>query len=315
MTANGSPTVRRRRLGAELRQLRRAAGMTSVQVAKHLLVSQPKISLIETGRRPINPRDVRDLCRLYGVTDAGVVDSLMRMARESARQGWWVACGDVPYGVYIGLETEAAAIHSYEPLVVPGLLQTRAYAAAIIAATVPCPPTEQAAVRLDVRLRRQHRAHHPARPLRLWTVLDESVLHRTIGNREVMREQLEHLNALGAQPHITVQVLPHGAGAHPGLTGQFSTLTFPGTDAGVVYLERFTGDLYVEKLSDQRMYHIMYDHLQAQALSPSETRHFINDVIKMYGEAPATGEHREQGGDHDENWANRAIGRCVAGTP
>ncbi|MFK0196912.1 helix-turn-helix domain-containing protein [Streptomyces lavendulae] len=315
MTANGSPTVRRRRLGAELRQLRRAAGMTSVQVAKHLLVSQPKISLIETGRRPINPRDVRDLCRLYGVTDAGVVDSLMRMARESARQGWWVACGDVPYGVYIGLETEATAIHSYEPLVVPGLLQTRAYAAAIIAATVPCPPTEQAAVRLDVRLRRQHRAHHPARPLRLWTVLDESVLHRTIGNREVMREQLEHLNALGAQPHITVQVLPHGAGAHPGLTGQFSTLTFPGTDVGVVYLERFTGDLYVEKLSDQRMYQIMYDHLQAQALSPSETRHFINDVIKMYGDAPDPGERREQAADHAENWANRAIGRCVAEAP
>ncbi|MET8752057.1 helix-turn-helix transcriptional regulator [Streptomyces sp. NPDC004667] len=324
MTANGSPTVRRRRLGAELRRLRRAAGMTSVQVARHLLVSQPKISLIETGRRPINPRDVRDLCRLYGVTDLEVIDSLMRMARESARQGWWVACGDVPYGVYIGLETEAVAIHSYEPLVIPGLLQTRAYAAAVIAATVPCPATEQAAVRLDVRLRRQHRAHHPARPLRLWTVLDESVLHRTIGDRDVMREQLEHLNALGAQPHITVQVLPHSAGAHPGLTGQFSTLTFPDTDTGVVYLERFTGDLYVEKHSDQRMYQIMYDHLQAQALSPSETRHFINDVIKMYGDAPGTGQHREpeDRGREDrgregraDRWANRAIGRCVAGAP
>ncbi|MFB6807755.1 helix-turn-helix domain-containing protein [Streptomyces sp. NPDC056387] len=282
MSANGSPTVRRRRLGAELRSLRRAAGMTSMQVAKHLLVSQPKISLIETGRRPINPRDVRDLCRLYGVSEPGVVDSLMRMAKESARQGWWVACGDVPYGVYIGLETEAAAIHSYEPLVVPGLLQTRAYAAAIIAESIPCPPVEQAAVRLDVRLRRQHRAHHPARPLRLWTVLDESVLHRIIGNREVMREQLEHLNALGAQPHITVQVLPHSAGAHPGVTGQFSTLTFPDSDAGVVYLERFTGDLYVEKNADRRIYHIMYDHLQAQALNPIDSRYAIEDMIKTY---------------------------------
>ncbi|MFJ3925420.1 helix-turn-helix domain-containing protein [Streptomyces sp. NPDC090022] len=282
MTANGSPTVRRRRLGAELRRLRRAAGMTSVQVAKHLLVSQSKISLIETGRRPINPRDVRDLCRLYGVTERELVDSLMRMAKESARQGWWVACGDVPYGVYIGLETEAAAIHSYEPLVVPGLLQSRAYAAAVIAGSVPCTPTDQAAVRLEVRLRRQHRAHHPARPLRLWVVLDESVLHRIVGDREVMREQLEHLNTLGAQPHITVQMLPHSAGAHPGAAGQFSILTFPDTDAGVVYLERFTGDLYLEKPSDRRQYHIMYDHLQAQALNPHDTRHFINDMIKTY---------------------------------
>ncbi|WP_308120118.1 helix-turn-helix domain-containing protein [Streptomyces bambusae] len=283
----GSPTVRRRRLGAELRQLRRAAGMTSLQVAKHLLVSQPKISLIETGRRPINPRDVRDLCRLYGVHDEDVVDSLMRMAKESARQGWWVACGDVPYGVYIGLETEAASVHTFEPLLVPGLLQTQEYAAAVIAETIPCPPVEQAAARLDVRLRRQHRAHHPARPLRLWTVLDESVLRRIVGSREIMRQQLEHLNSLGAQPHITVQVLPHSAGAHPGLTGQFSILTFPDTDAGVVYLERFTSDLYLEKHVDREPYHIMYDHLQAQALNAVDSRHFIEDVIKTYTDSPS----------------------------
>ncbi|MEU8432552.1 helix-turn-helix transcriptional regulator [Streptomyces sp. NPDC029216] len=287
MAGNGHPTVRRRRLGAELRQLRKAAGMTSTQAAGHLLVSQSKISLIETGRRPINPRDVRDLCRLYGVSDQDVVDSLMRTARESGQQGWWVSCGDVPYGVYIGLETGASSIHTYEPLVIPGLLQTRAYAAALIAETVPRITDEQAAVSLEVRLRRQHRAHHPARPFRLWAVLDESALHRTVGDREIMRQQLEHLNTLSAQPHITVQVLPHSAGAHAGLLGQFSILGFPESDGGVVYLERFTSDLYLEKYTDRYPYHIMYDHLQAQALNPEDTRHFINDIIKAFQGAPA----------------------------
>ncbi|WP_406183317.1 helix-turn-helix domain-containing protein [Streptomyces sp. NBC_01006] len=281
MAANGSPTVRRLRLGAELRRLRRASGMTSQQVAGLLLVSQSKISLLETGRRAINPRDVRDLCELYGVTDQSFVASLMRMAKESGRQGWWVAYGDVPYGVFVGMETEAASIHSYEPLVMPGLLQTPAYAAAVIGETNPHITAEQAATRLEVRLRRQHRAHHPARPFRLWVILDESALHRTVGTADVMREQLEHLNCISTQPHITVQILPHTAGAHPGLSGQFSILTFP-DDAGVVYLERFTSDLYLEKPADRRPYHLMYDHLQAQALGPEQSRRFIRDTISIY---------------------------------
>lgn len=139
MAANGNPTVRRRRLGAELRRLRLASGLTGAQVAAELMVSQPKISLLENGLRAISPRDVRELCGLYKVTDPQAVDSLMRMARESGRQGWWAACGEVPYSVYIGLESEAAAICSYEPLVIPGLLQTPAYAAAVIAETIPWP--------------------------------------------------------------------------------------------------------------------------------------------------------------------------------
>ncbi|MEU8462507.1 helix-turn-helix transcriptional regulator [Streptomyces sp. NPDC029003] len=254
--------------------------MTSSQAAQLLMVSQPKISLIETGRRPINPRDVRDLCRIYGITDQALVESLMRMAKESGRQGWWVSCGDVPYGVYIGLETAAVAIHSYDALLLPGLLQTPPYAAAVIAQSIPRPTAEQAAVSLEVRLRRQHRAHHPARPLRLWTVVDESALHRTVGNRDIMREQLEHLNSLGTQPHITVQVLPHGAGAHPGVLGQFSILTYPESDTGVVYLERYTSDLYLERHVERHPYQVMFDHLQAQALNTDDSRHLINDMIK-----------------------------------
>ncbi|MER5569795.1 helix-turn-helix transcriptional regulator [Streptomyces goshikiensis] len=282
MAANGSPTIRRRRLGAELRRLRRAAGMTAQQVAGRLLVSQSKISLLETGRRAINPRDVRDVCELYEVTDQSFVAALMRMASESGRQGWWVAYGDVPYSVFVGMETEAASIHSYEPLVIPGLLQTPAYAAAVIREMNPHITAEEVATRLEVRLRRQHRAHHPARSLRLWVVLDESVLHRAVGTAETMREQLEHLHLLSAQPHVTTQVLAHGAGAHPGVSGQFSILTFPDSDGGAVYLERFTSDLYLEKPADRRPYQFMYDHLQAQALGPEQSREFIHDALRIH---------------------------------
>ncbi|MEU9801425.1 helix-turn-helix transcriptional regulator [Streptomyces sp. NPDC051000] len=277
MAVNGNPTVRRRRLGAELRLLRLASGLTSTQVAEQLLISQPKISHLENGRRTIKPRDVRDLCGLYGVTDPQLIDSLMRMATEADRQGWWTACGEVPYSVYIGLETEAASIRSYEPLVIPGLLQTPAYARAVMEETIPLATAEQIATRLEVRLRRQHRTHHPARPFRLWVVLDESALRRVVGGPEIMREQLEYLNRLSTEPHITLQVLPHDVGAHPGVSGQFSILHFEAdvTGAATVYLERFTSDLYLEKRSDVRHYSVMYDHLQAQALNPDSTRRFI----------------------------------------
>ncbi|MFD9518899.1 DUF5753 domain-containing protein [Streptomyces sp. NPDC059979] len=166
---------------------------------------------------------------------------------------------------------------------IPGLLQTPAYARAVIAGTIPHATAEQAATRLQVRLRRQDRLRAPGNPLRLWVVLDESALRRVVGSREVMREQLDHLTDLGAQPHITLQVLPHDAGAHPGVSGQFSLLEFADvTDASVVYLERFTSDLYLEKRSDVRRYSDMYAHMQARALSPDMTRNFIEEAVKAY---------------------------------
>ncbi|MFJ3912626.1 helix-turn-helix domain-containing protein [Streptomyces vinaceus] len=280
-----NPTVSRRRLGSELRRLREISGMTTQQVAERLLISQPKISLLENGRRVVKPRDVRDLCGLYGVQDQRRVEHLMQLAGESGQQGWWNSYGDIPYGAYIGLEAEAAAIRLYEPLVIPGLLQTPAYARAVIAGTIPLITPEKAAARLQVRLRRQDRLRAPGNPLRLWIVLDESVLRRVVGSREVMREQLDHLNHLSAQPHITVQVLPHEVGAHPGVSGQFSLLEFAEAgDVSVVYLERFTSDLYLEKRSDVRFYRDMYAHLQAQALSPDGTRHLVNEVIGAYAD-------------------------------
>ncbi|MCQ4080657.1 helix-turn-helix transcriptional regulator [Streptomyces sp. RB6PN25] len=283
MASSVNPTVRRRRLGSELRKLREQKGMTAEEVAARLLVSQSKISRLENGRRSISQRDVRDLCGVYGVEDHRIVDSLMQMAKESRQQGWWHAFGDVPYSVYIGLETDAASLRVYESQIVPGLLQTKNYAEAVIAGNLPEATPEQVEKRVHVRLRRQDRVNDPDSPLRLWAVIDEAALRRIVGNHEIMREQLEHLVHLSTLPHVTVQLLPFDSGAHPGLSGQFAILEFSdATDASVVYLEGVTSDLYLEKDTDVHTYSVMYEHLRAQALSAEQTRQFISDVAEEY---------------------------------
>ncbi|MFF1520428.1 helix-turn-helix domain-containing protein [Streptomyces sp. NPDC058305] len=285
MAATFNPTVRRRRLGAELRRLRLASGLKSTEVAERLMVSQPKISHLENGNRAVSPRDVRDLCVLYGVREQQVIDTLLAMAGESGQRGWWHSYGDIPQSVYIALETDATSLHTYAPMLIPDLLQTPGYAHTVIGETIPQLTAEQAATRLKVRLRRQHRIYDPARPLHLSVVLDEAVLHRVVRSPEIMREQLEHLNSLGAEPHITVQVLPYTAGAHAGLSGQFSILQFAGSPAGVVYVERFGSDLYLEKPSEVRDFGAMHDQMQAKALDAAGSRDAIADMIKTYIDA------------------------------
>ncbi|MFF6781334.1 Scr1 family TA system antitoxin-like transcriptional regulator [Streptomyces sp. NPDC012510] len=285
MASNVNPTVRRRRLGQELRRLRELKGMTAEEVAERLLVSQSKISRLENGRRSISQRDVRDLCGVYEVEDQRVVDSLMQMAKDSRQQGWWHAFGDVPYSVYIGLETDAASLRVYDPQVVPGLLQTRPYAEALIAGALPETTPGDIDKRVQVRLRRQERISAPESPLRLWTVLDEAALRRVVGNRSLMREQLEHLVEQSRLPHVTVQVIPFHLGAHPGLNGQYAILEFPdASDSSVVYIEGVTSDLYLEKPADVQKYSVMYEHLRAQALNVEQSRQFIADIAKEYAE-------------------------------
>ena len=286
MASNVNPTVRRRRLGQELRRLREQKGMTAEEVADRLLVSQSKISRLENGRRSISQRDVRDLCSVYEVQDRRIVESLMQMAKESRQQGWWHAFGDIPYSVYIGLETEAASLRVYESQMVPGLLQTRDYAQAVVSGALPEAPQADVQKRVEVRMRRQERIHDTKRPLRLWAVLDEAALRRCVGGPATMRAQLEHLVELSRLPHVTVQVIPFSMGAHPGLNGQYAILEFAdASDSTVVYLEGLTSDLYLEKADDVQTYSVMYEHLRAQALNPDQTRTLIEDVAKEYTRA------------------------------
>jgi len=283
VASNVNPTVRRRRLGQELRRLRELKGMTAEEVAERLLVSQSKISRLENGRRSISQRDVRDLCGVYEVEDHRIVDSLMQMAKDSRQQGWWHSFGDIPYSVYIGLETDAASLRVYDPQVVPGLLQTKQYAEALIAGALPETATTEIEKRVQVRMRRQERISTEETPLRLWTVLDEAALRRVVGNKSLMRDQLEQLVEQSQLPHVTVQVIPFEMGAHPGLNGQYAILEFPdAADSSVVYIEGVTSDLYLEKANDVQKYSVMYEHLRAQALNVEQSRQFIADIAKEY---------------------------------
>ncbi|MDT0309052.1 helix-turn-helix transcriptional regulator [Streptomyces sp. DSM 44917] len=285
MAGNVNPTVRRRRLGQELRRLREEQGMTAEEVAERLLVSQSKISRLENGRRSISPRDVRDLCAVYQVEDHRLVESLMQMARESRQQGWWHAFAELSptYSVYIGLETDASSLRVFEPLVVPGLLQTPGYANAVISGALPEVAQDEVNSRVQVRLRRQQRLHDEENALRLWAVVDEAALRREVGGPRTMIEQLHRLAEWSLLPHVTLQVMPFSAGAHPGVNGQYTILEFPeASDSTVIYLEGGTSDLYLEKPHDVQHYSIMYEHLRAQALSPEQSRHFLVKLADEY---------------------------------
>jgi transcriptional regulator with XRE-family HTH domain len=287
VSASVNPTVRRRRLGAELRRLRELKGMTAEEVAGRLMVSQSKISRLENGRRSISQRDVRDLCDVYAVEDERIRAGLMEMARESRQRGWWHEFGDIPYSVYIGLEAEASSIRAYESSFVPGLMQTREYAEAVVAGTFPDYDAQAVKRRVEVRVKRQHRidGDDEDRLGSLWVVIDEAVLRREVGSKAVMADQLARMLSLSERPNINLQVIPFSHGAHPGMTGTFSLMEFPeSADSTVVYFEGVTSDLYLEKEADVRRYTNLYDHLRAAALSVADSRALIDTIAEGFHE-------------------------------
>jgi hypothetical protein len=271
MTARQSPTVRRRRLGAELRRLREAAGLTIERVAATLEFSESKVSRIETGQVGAMPRDVRDMLDLYRVGPEQR-DALIQLARDARQKGWWHAYTDVPVVPgYIGLEVSASAIDTFGALLVPGLLQTAEYARTVLLTLRPDLPAEQIERRVELRMHRQSILAGDDPPT-LRVVLDEALLRRPVGGRAAMRRQLHHLAEAVARPNVGLQVLPLGVGAHPGMDGAFTVFRFPKpTDPEVVHLEHTTGDLYLETAEETARYAAAFDELSGAALEPDES--------------------------------------------
>lgn len=284
MARGHSPTVRRRRLAAELRRLREGAGLTIEDVAARLECSGSKISRIETNQVGCTPRDARDMLDLYGVP-ADRADALVQLARDGRRKGWWHAYSDVFTGAFVGLEAEAESLHAYQALLVPGLMQTQDYMRAVFRASWPEDTEAATEQRVKGRLLRQELLRDPDPP-RYWVVVDEAVLCRPVGGVDVMRAQLEHLVKLASSlPHITVQVLPFAAGAHAGMEGAFLILGFPEqADPDVVYVENTTAMGYLEEPSDVDRYRLMFDHLRAAALSPDDTLNKISVEAERYAD-------------------------------
>jgi len=275
-----SPTVRRRELGALLRRLRTEKGLTVEQAADRLLFSMSKLSRMETGHGVATPRDIRDLCDLYGVTDGAQREHLMQLAAEGKQQGWWQS-HDLDFATYVGLEAEAAGISYYQSAIVPGLMQTPQYARAMAAASVPRVTPERIDELIEVRRMRQRLLLQDP-PVRLDVVLDEAVLHRAVGGAAVMSEQLERLIELAGQPNVTMQVIPYAVGAHPAMDSTFNILEFVGSVPRVVYVEGLVGWLYLERPQDVARYLQVFKHLCSVGLNPQESTKLVKCVVAQH---------------------------------
>ncbi|GAB3493892.1 helix-turn-helix transcriptional regulator [Nocardiopsis coralliicola] len=245
--------------------------------------SGSKLSRIERGQVATNSDDVRDLLELYSVADGVLRTTLVTLARESRRRGWWHVYGDVMperFEVYLGLEPEAAALRFYQAQIVPGLFQTEDYARALLQAHPAPVDPEEIDRRAELRIRRRDMIFSGQSP-HVWVVLDEAVLHRPVGGPTVMADQIGHLLEAGQRTEVTLQIAPFGVGAHSGLDGSFDILEFPESDIHtpkLVHLENLTSSLYIEKAKEVRFYTVAFEHLRTSALHPDRTREVLADL-------------------------------------
>jgi len=280
VSVDEGPTLRRRRLGAELKRCRESAGLTQEYVSRHFEWHSAKVTRIETARVAVTPRDVRDLLALYRVDDQEYCEALVALARLSREKTWWTDYRDLMRpGNFVGLEAEASSMRTWEPILLPGLLQTEAYMRALMRSGRSSDPPQHIDRRVSLRLRRQGRLTSSP-TLTLVALIDESVVRRVIGGSEVMNEQLRHLIEVAQLPNVTLQILPFGAGEHPFLGGSAALLEFrETTHPDVVYLEGLAGDLYEEQPSEVGRYRDEFDRLSVMALDHRLSLKMIEGLI------------------------------------
>lgn len=271
------PTVRGRRLARELRRLRELQGLTLQDVADRLGWSRATVSRLETGQT--RPRDVAELLDLYGITSPDR-DALLTLSREARQMGWWTAYVDVFSGSYVGLEDESSEIRNWDAQLIHGLLQTEAYSRAVISAGRMLPSEADVDRRITARKQRQallDRSDAPA----LHVILDEAVIRRPIGGEVVMRDQLSALLEATERPNVTLQVVPYAKGAHAGLDGCFTILSFPDpADPDIAYVDGTMGDVYIESAEAITQHRNRFERIESEALSPAESVRLIADAVK-----------------------------------
>jgi transcriptional regulator with XRE-family HTH domain len=279
MATGPSPTVRRRQLGMELRRLREAAHKSQQDAADWLGIPATAVSKMETGKQRVTQAYLRLLLQLYEVGSPHA-DALDLLRRESSQRGWWADYGTtVPswFGDYLGMETAAAEVWTYESEFIPGLLQTPEYTEAVTVATNPASTPDQARKFADVRTTRQKRLTSEE-PLILRAVINEAALRREVGGPDVMRAQSQRLAEVAMLPNVTVQILPFSAGAHPGMLGAFTALRFPEEPMNTVYLELYGAALYLEAPSEITRYTDTFERLAGLALDAEGTVNLLNQI-------------------------------------
>jgi hypothetical protein len=279
----GGPTVRRLVVGSMLRRLRTEKGITREEAADAIRASAWKIHRLENGQVGFKDRDLVDLLALYGISDQQEVAALLELAREANSPGWWFRYGDlVPpwFRAYMDLESAATLIRAYEGQLVPGLLQTADYARATIAGMLLPQAPDEVERRVTLKLARQQILEKPDGP-RLWAVVEEAALRRSVGGTRVMRGQLERLIDATGMANVVLQVLPLSVAVHPAMTGAFSILRFADQELpDVVYLEQLTNALYLDRLDDVNQYLQVMDSISMRAAPPDRTVDLLRELLK-----------------------------------
>ncbi len=267
MTVPVGPTTRRRQLGADLRRLRERKGLSLEEAGALVGISKATLSRYETKGGSVKWPAVDALCREYGTSEQER-QALVKLAKEAKTRGWWRSLADpIPesMNLMLTLEDEVIREDHYSCMYVPGLLQTRAYAEAVHRASEMRCTEQEIAHMVDIRMKRQELLDR-ADPPHIWAVVDEAVMRRMVGGREVMREQLGHILELTKRPHITVQILPFASGAHAAAVGSFVILGGQEPELDVVYVDIIGGGLFMEKPEELERYKLAFQYLQAQAL-------------------------------------------------
>ncbi|MFJ4620024.1 helix-turn-helix domain-containing protein [Streptomyces sp. NPDC088812] len=286
MPAGGRPTVRSRRLGTALRQYRLAAKLDQPRAAEVIAASQARISRLESGHVTARVIEVRLLLDAYGVTDAGVRGKLEELAKHSKNRGWWLehaAHLRPDYVDHIALEDDATYIREWQPVLVPGLLQTPAYAEAIATGSPNYIAPDRVAQLVKVREGRQAKIEEGGASYT--AILWESVVAHPLVSVDTHREQLAAILEVGRRKNVTVQVLPFSTGVLGAVTSAFSTFSFdvePAVEA--VTLENLRGTSVLESSADLTAYANMYDQLRSSALAPDTSAQLIRGVLRSLKE-------------------------------
>ena len=277
-----SPTALRVVLGTQLRRLREARGVTVAAAGQAIRGSGAKISRMELGRVSFRERDVVQLLTLYGVSAQEEREVFLTLVRRANVPGWWQQYSDVIpswFEAYLGLEQASSIIRTYQPQLVPGLLQTQKVARAVIELGCPRQSADDIDRKVALRMTRQEILVQPDAPL-LWAVFEEASLWR-LNKDSTMREQIQHLIAMAELPNVSIQVIPIYSGARVGVGGPFTILRFPHVDLpDIVYLEQLTSAVYLDKREDVKLYAMVMNRLCTEAATSTQTITLLNDTLK-----------------------------------
>jgi transcriptional regulator with XRE-family HTH domain len=277
MQSRRRPTLRLRRLAAEIRRRREEAGLTQDEVFERTSINPATLYRVENAISRPQVRTLRALLDLYGVNSERTA-YLLTLLRESDRRGWLETIdADLPERLttYVEFEDEARTVWNYQPSFVPGLLQTEAYARAIVHGLMPEASPAAVDGRVSLRMARQ-RVLTRENPLRFWTIVSEGALQHRVGGTDIMRDQMIRILEATELPNVTMQVVPFDAGAHPGMLGSFALLRFGQDDLpDVVYVDSMAGDLFLDQVLDVERCASTFEHLRAVALSPEASAEFV----------------------------------------